>query len=123
MSVTDSKKTQVSSWRLKFIYEHVEKSLKTNPRKITDYVMRVYDKDYIFFIFYLGTFQGIQKEDLDFDLKTTVNDVCVILDGRWDRSEFWDTLANIIGIKDGFPQEEHVKFLKKLDRQIYGKNE
>ena len=123
MSVTDSKKTQVSSWRLKFIYEHVEKSLKINPRKITDYVMRVYDKDYIFFIFYLGTFQGIQKEDLDFDLKTTVNDVCVILDGRWDRSEFWDTLANIIGLKDGFPQEEHVKFLKKLDRQIYGKNE
>lgn len=85
--------------------------------------MRVYNKDYIFFIFYLGTFQGIQKEDLDFNLKTTVNDVCVILDGRWERSEFWNTLANIIGLKDGFPQEEHVKFLKKLDRQIYGKNE
>ena len=119
-SAVNPKKVQISSWRLKFIWEHVEQSLKKHPRKITDYIIRVYDKDYIFFVFYLGTFKCIHHEDLDFDLESDVNDVCVILDGRWCRSEFWDTLAGILGLNEGFPQEELVKYLKKLDRQIYG---
>ena len=121
-STVKQEKVQIGTWRLKFIYEHAEKSLKNNPRHITDYIMRVYDKDYILFVFYLGTFQGKYQDDLDFDLKSMVNDICVILDGRWDRNEFWDTLAGILGLKEGFPQDELVKYLKKLDRQIYGKS-
>lgn len=110
---------QISSWRLRFIWDHVEKALKKNPRKITNYIMRIYDRNYVRFAFYLGLFQGIEKEDLDFDLKTTVNDVCVVVDFRWERMEFWNTLASILGIKEGFSAEDVSKFLKKLDRQIY----
>ena len=120
-SASKSSSFQNATWRLKFIWEHVEKSLKSNPRKITDYIMRIYDRNYIRFVFYLGTFQGVYQEDLDFDLKTTVNDVCVILEGRWERNEIWDVLAGILGIPDGFPQDDVVKFMKKLDKQIYGK--
>lgn len=121
-SATKRDSVQISSWRLKFIWEHVEKTLKQNPRKITHYIMRIYDRNYIRFAFYLGLFQGVYQEDLDFDLKTTVNDVCVIVDMRWDRNELWDTLAGILGVKDSFPIEDVVKFQKRLDKQIYGRS-